>query len=462
MPNLRGKTWTTTTPAYVEDAQYWENHLISDAAAAKAASSVQSVNSQTPDANGNVDIVALPSGGTAGQVLTKQSSTAGDADWADPASSGHTIQNPSGTDMTYRENLQFLNAEVTDDSANDRTIVDCKGEKGDPGQAATITIGTTTTLPAGSSATVTNTGTSSAAVFNFGIPSGGAEIDDTTTSTTKVWSSQKVSTELSTKLSYADNGVLGAKNLLPNTATSQTVNGVTFTINTDGTVTVSTGSGGATANTALAVNQTLTEQIVPKGQYILSSGVTGSNAYLLASAYNGNTWVKNFGDTQSGDLSMDVDYLGYDIIRVYLTVKSGSVYTTSATVKPMIRLATDTDDTYVPYAMTNKELTSELSTGNTSVSGKGVALSLTRWGNVCQATWGGKLTEAVAADATILTLPVGYRPKITTVAITTNKPASVNDRANYTLSTDGTVSPNGYNLALNDALRGCCTYIIGG
>ena len=75
MPNLRGKTWTTTTPANVEDAQYWEDHLISDTAALKAASSVQSVNSITPDAQGNVDVVALPAGGTAGQVLTKQSST---------------------------------------------------------------------------------------------------------------------------------------------------------------------------------------------------------------------------------------------------------------------------------------------------------------------------------------------------------------------------------------------------
>ena len=46
------------------------------------------------------------------------------------------------------------------------------GDKGDPGDAATISIGTVTTLPAGSPATVTNSGTTSAAVFNFGIPSG--------------------------------------------------------------------------------------------------------------------------------------------------------------------------------------------------------------------------------------------------------------------------------------------------
>lgn len=172
MPNLRGKTWTTTTPANVEDAQYWEDHLISDSAAQKAASSVQSVNSQTPDANGNVDIVALPAGGTAGQVLTKQSATTGDADWEDPSGAGHTIQNASGTDMTTRANLQFVNADVTDDSAHDRTVVDCKGSKGDPGQAATISVGTTTTGQPGTNASVTNSGTTSAAVFNFTIPKG--------------------------------------------------------------------------------------------------------------------------------------------------------------------------------------------------------------------------------------------------------------------------------------------------
>lgn len=46
------------------------------------------------------------------------------------------------------------------------------GPQGPQGSAATIAVGTTTTLPAGSQATVTNVGTSSAAVFNFGIPKG--------------------------------------------------------------------------------------------------------------------------------------------------------------------------------------------------------------------------------------------------------------------------------------------------
>lgn len=47
-----------------------------------------------------------------------------------------------------------------------------KGDKGDTGAAATISAGTASSLPAGSSPTVTNSGTSSAAIFNFGIPKG--------------------------------------------------------------------------------------------------------------------------------------------------------------------------------------------------------------------------------------------------------------------------------------------------
>lgn len=46
------------------------------------------------------------------------------------------------------------------------------GGKGDKGDAATITIGKTTTLPPEESATVTNSGTKSDAILNFGIPRG--------------------------------------------------------------------------------------------------------------------------------------------------------------------------------------------------------------------------------------------------------------------------------------------------
>jgi len=46
------------------------------------------------------------------------------------------------------------------------------GSQGSPGTAATVAVGTTNTLSPGSAATVTNSGTAAAAVFNFGIPQG--------------------------------------------------------------------------------------------------------------------------------------------------------------------------------------------------------------------------------------------------------------------------------------------------
>jgi hypothetical protein len=47
-----------------------------------------------------------------------------------------------------------------------------QGIQGDPGTAATITVGTVTSFPAGSQPTITNAGTSTAARFDFGIPKG--------------------------------------------------------------------------------------------------------------------------------------------------------------------------------------------------------------------------------------------------------------------------------------------------
>ena len=126
MPNIRGKTWTTTTPAQVTDAQFWEDHLISD-------SDAEFIDSIKEDG------------------------------------AGHQIIDDQGTVLPKEKGLQFINAEVTDDPTNQRTIVDAKGAKGD---AATIEVGTVTTVPATQNATITNVGTRSAAIFDFEIPRG--------------------------------------------------------------------------------------------------------------------------------------------------------------------------------------------------------------------------------------------------------------------------------------------------
>lgn len=58
-----------------------------------------------------------------------------------------------------------------------------KGDKGDPGNAATITVGTVTS---GATAAVTNAGTTSAAKFNFVLPKGDKGDPGTNATTTAV------------------------------------------------------------------------------------------------------------------------------------------------------------------------------------------------------------------------------------------------------------------------------------
>lgn len=61
---------------------------------------------------------------------------------------------------------------ITFDNGNTETFTVTNGQKGDTGEAATITVGSTTTGAAGTNASVTNSGTSSDAVLDFVIPQG--------------------------------------------------------------------------------------------------------------------------------------------------------------------------------------------------------------------------------------------------------------------------------------------------
>jgi hypothetical protein len=66
-----------------------------------------------------------------------------------------------------------------------------QGNQGNQGPSGTITVGTVTTLPFGDTATVTNSGTTSAAIFNFGIPEGdqGSQGDPGINGITRLFSS---------------------------------------------------------------------------------------------------------------------------------------------------------------------------------------------------------------------------------------------------------------------------------
>lgn len=143
---------------------------------------------------------------------------------------------------------------------------------------------------------------------------------------------------------------LGAHNLLLNTATSTTSNGVTFTVNANKTITVGTGSGSAIALCDIKVGS-----FTGLSNVILSGCPSdGSVTKYSLQLYDHTASAWGSSDTGSGViLTLDSTHT----YEVHLIVRNGVAIPTDITFYPMIRLTTDTDPTYQPYAMTSVDLT---------------------------------------------------------------------------------------------------------
>lgn len=132
------------------------------------------------------------------------------------------------------------------------------------------------------------------------------------------------------------------KNLLPNTATTQTVNGVTFTVSNDGSITANgTATGTVTYNIGFPV--------LMAGSYVVSGSVSGVSVILRRKKADG---TYGYTSTQNGTETQVVLDGTEKELYVYAQISSG-VAVSGATLKPMIRLATETDAAYEPYRGAN-------------------------------------------------------------------------------------------------------------
>lgn len=123
------------------------------------------------------------------------------------------------------------------------------------------------------------------------------------------------------------------KNLLQNTATSQTKNGVTFTVNEDGSVTC---NGTASKATWFTVNRSF-DYYAPEGR-IASIGNNGS----MSTFYMNISYI--------GNVTTSLNYSSTTHQNVYVQLVIAAGYTCdNLTFYPMIRKADIEDDTYEPY-----------------------------------------------------------------------------------------------------------------
>ena len=227
-------------------------------------------------------------------------------------------------------------------------------------------------------------------------------------------------TEISEKMTYADNTVLGAKNLLECKADigsypNYNNRGIDITINDDYTVEF---TGTSTNDVYFSLYARDSGEPL-KGldrntQYIISSETTNDKVYVYVNMYNSSkTWVR----AATGKINETIFTITDDIayIEFGVSVQNGTTVSNQK-IYPMIRLATDTDSTYVPYAMTNRELTDELTvksytptiTGSTISS---VSVIFQKYGKVVTMLAQFKSSLTVVNDTdTLFTLPQEYRP----------------------------------------------------
>lgn len=160
---------------------------------------------------------------------------------------------------------------------------------------------------------------------------------------------------LKTEVAVIEN--YGAKNLLkivPLATRTEVINGITFTINDDETVTL---NGTATANTYFTIAK---NPDIPANTPLILSGtpvIENNNSQF------GITYWKS-GSPQKIDWGYGVEFQKYEPesgadawLQIY--VKNGAI-ANNLLYKPMIRLAIIEDDTYVPYGMSNSDLTQSL------------------------------------------------------------------------------------------------------
>lgn len=148
------------------------------------------------------------------------------------------------------------------------------------------------------------------------------------------------------------------KQLIPfpyNDGMSKTNNGVTYTVNADGGITLQTNSGGATANSVfnLIYDSTALNDKPVKGYLSKSKTdlIYESEVEIVYSVRNTDSTQKWSARGTSIDIPLansphtaDGEYL-----RLMIRVASGKVITTPITVYPLVCLPSVTDTTYEPY-----------------------------------------------------------------------------------------------------------------
>ena len=257
-------------------------------------------------------------------------------------SGGHTILNDGGSALSQEDNLQFVGVYSEDDSVNDTTKVNIVRE---------MTQAQYDLLSADEKKGIIR-------ITDKNYVCDASEVK---------FGSGNVEAEVEKKMNWVSNGVLGAKNLnsYPYTNDTLTHNGITYVPNNDGTITAS--GNNTTANNSLfamhdRADTSATGLLLKNGKYTISleSDYSDREIYMRIEATidGSRVTIGRTYDIPTFELTgSDGTPTGYTRVGLIVATSAGTNVSTPTILKPMLRRAEDTDDTFQLYAMTNKELT---------------------------------------------------------------------------------------------------------
>lgn len=195
--------------------------------------------------------------------------------------------------------------------------------------------------------------------------------DPTYENNAKYWAEQAEQTDIGqVNEEIADiwkaNGVLGAKNLIFNqqAGRSGTSNGITYTFNYDGSVSL---DGTASKNTYIYLWDTSiwANEKFKAGSYKASASLNKSSetkVYFGADKRTASSYIAQYfkiGVNSTVPVEKEFNSDGDYYISYWVRIESGNTVD-NVKIYPMLRYAYDTDTTYQPYAMTNRELTEDI------------------------------------------------------------------------------------------------------
>lgn len=179
---------------------------------------------------------------------------------------------------------------------------------------------------------------------------------------------------------YSVMGQMGAKNLIPYPyyrSSGYVHRSVTYTVDNNGKITANGTATGGNSYFEMRNAAYETFKLKPNTRYIISGCPSGGgdSTYLLSVSYNvgggsSTTLASDFGNGAEFTTPQNAN-ANYTIL---VKIISGTA-TTNLLFEPMLRLASDTDNTYQPYAKTNKQLTDELDTAREQLTNLPTAMA---------------------------------------------------------------------------------------